>query len=108
VKLMVRYPAKGGRAMTVGRNPYRAPDDAPPMPGPASGMPPSRFPGLRSLAVGVVEVHRHSIAVRPVLLPDHRVSPCPLTTEGWPVKPHRQPGNNVEEIGASTPVAEVI
>ena len=50
---MVRYPAKGGRAMTVGRNPYRAPDDAPPMPGPASGVPPSRFPGPRSRTVGV-------------------------------------------------------
>ncbi len=41
-----RYPAKGGRAMTVGRNPYRGPAPAcVPLPIPASGIPPSRFPG---------------------------------------------------------------
>src|ERR1700758_818877 len=39
------YPAAGGRAMTVGRNPYRGPVPAPPAAVPASGMPPSRFPG---------------------------------------------------------------
>src|ERR1700752_2982471 len=40
------YPPRGGRAMTVGRNPYRGPaPPAPPEPTPASGMPPSRFPG---------------------------------------------------------------
>src|ERR1700735_1052995 len=39
-------PAKGGRAMTVGRKPYlgpAAPCAPPPMP--ASGIPPSRLPG---------------------------------------------------------------
>lgn len=40
------YPPRGGRAMTVGRNPYRGPAPLPPpAPAPASGMPPSRFPG---------------------------------------------------------------
>ena len=30
--------------MTVGRNPYRGPAPDPPVPVPARGMPPSRFP----------------------------------------------------------------
>src|SRR5689334_7919391 len=39
-------PAKGGRAMTVGRNPYLGPaTPCPPVPAPARGMPPSRLPG---------------------------------------------------------------
>ncbi len=38
------YAGKGGRAITVGRNPYRGPAPAAPAPTPASAMPPSRFP----------------------------------------------------------------
>jgi len=49
------HPANGGRAMTVGRKPYRGPLLAPaPPPTPASGMPPNRFPAPDSGAALMV------------------------------------------------------
>lgn len=56
VSLDGRYPANGGRAMMVGRNPYLGPAPAAPAPIPARGMPPNRFPapatsGLAALMV---------------------------------------------------------